>query len=103
MGGDKKSTGSDDRNIDNSECTKTSYSERYSKSIIKSDSIIIIQVINGKSKHPMPILNLTEDIIILAKEIDIIKFAYCNRFANEIAKIAKETLMYCKQKVDSND
>lgn len=40
--------------------------ERYSKAIIESDSRITIHAVNGKSKPPMRIYSLSEDIIMLA-------------------------------------
>lgn len=58
--------------------------ERYSNVIMESDSFITIQAINGKFKPSIQICNLIEDITMLVKKIDDIKFVY-KRSTNEIA------------------
>lgn len=65
--------------------------------IIESDSS------NGETRPPNHICNLVEDIVTLTRAVDNIKFLYCYRSANELAdKIARKTLMYCKQGVVCN-
>lgn len=52
----------------------------------------------------MQICNIVEDIIMSVKKIDNIKFIYCRRYVIEMTdKIVKRILMYCKQKVVSNE
>lgn len=77
--------------------------EKYSKVIIDSDLLIAIHAMNGKSIPTMQVCNLIEDIIMLAKLIDNIKFVYFRRSVNDLAnKIAKGTLRYPKKRVISD-
>lgn len=51
--------------------------DKYSKVIIENDLLIDIQAINKKSILSRKFCNDIEDIIMLTKEIDTIKFVYC--------------------------
>lgn len=53
---------------------KPAIQENYSRTIIESDSLTDIHAINGNPKPLRQICNLTEDINMLSKEIDNIKF-----------------------------
>lgn len=64
--------------------------EKYPNTIIESDQLIIIHAINGNSKPPSQLCYLVEDIIILTRIVDNIRFVYCNKFVNELLdKIAR--------------
>lgn len=74
------------------------------KAIIKSDSLIASQAINGKPILLRQIRNLMEDINMLAKDIENVKFVYCKRSANALTdKITKETIRSYTQNIVSNE
>lgn len=69
---------------------------KYSNVIIESDSVIVIQAINGKSIRLKVIYNLVEDIIVLSKKVENIRILFYTRSANLLAnKIAKESICAC--------
>lgn len=58
--------------------------------------MIAIQAINRECIPPIDICNLVEDIIVLPKNIENIRFLLCRRSPNVLAdKIAKETIYAC--------
>lgn len=66
--------------------------KKYYWIIIENDSLVAIQAINEKFKPPMQIYNLVDDIIMLTRKIDDIKYISYRRSAEEMAdKIAQKT------------
>lgn len=67
---------------------------------IEGDSQISIQAIEGATKAPGIILNIVEDVVMLAATVRDIKFVYCNRYANRLANtITRKTHHYTAQTV----
>lgn len=53
--------------------------------IMETDSVIIVNVINGEATPPRLIGNIVEDIKMLPKAVRNMKFVYCNRSTNMLA------------------
>lgn len=68
--------------------------------IIESDWLIPIQAIKGEIRTPSQSFNLIEDIIASAKDVEIIKFLYCNKLVNGLEDmIAKRAHRHYTQTV----
>lgn len=71
--------------------------KRVSNIIIESDPWISIQTIKGHIKVPSQILNLIEDINVLAKAMENINVLYCSKSVNNLADRTKKP-HYCSIK-----